>query len=80
MSVGKVDNKGKARKLPIKADVRKALCFPGGSTLMIAHLNKEDLDNSANNLHLPSLFKAGDEKVLKNTSLTESEYFISVIN
>ncbi|XP_076896307.1 uncharacterized protein LOC143549249 [Bidens hawaiensis] len=72
VSVGKVDDKGKARKLPIKADIRKALCFPGGSTLMIAHLNKEHLDNSANTLHLSSPFKPGDEKVLKNNSLIES--------
>ncbi|KAL8489428.1 hypothetical protein ACS0TY_025364 [Phlomoides rotata] len=32
--IGQVTKKGRARKLPIKADIRKALCFPGGSTLM----------------------------------------------
>ncbi|KAI7729787.1 hypothetical protein M8C21_014319 [Ambrosia artemisiifolia] len=70
--VGKVDDKGRARKLPIKADIRKALCFPGGSTLMIAHLTKENSDNSANSLQLSSLLKTGDEKVWKNNSLRES--------
>ncbi|PIN20077.1 hypothetical protein CDL12_07238 [Handroanthus impetiginosus] len=39
--IGEVDKKGKARRLPIKADVRRALCFPGGSTLMISHLLKD---------------------------------------
>ena len=27
----------------IKADIRRALCFPGGSTLMVSHLNKDTL-------------------------------------
>ncbi|KAL8254598.1 hypothetical protein R6Q59_032819 [Mikania micrantha] len=70
--VGKVDDKGRARKLPIKADIRKALCFPGGSTLMVAHLIKEYSDNSTNNLQLSSLLKPGDENVLKGNPLMES--------
>ncbi|KAJ0978878.1 hypothetical protein J5N97_014352 [Dioscorea zingiberensis] len=41
MSIGKVDNKGKARRLPLKAGIRRPLCFPGGSTLMIAHLKND---------------------------------------
>ncbi|XP_039128831.1 uncharacterized protein LOC120264968 isoform X3 [Dioscorea cayenensis subsp. rotundata] len=41
MSIGKVDHKGKACKLPIKPNIRRALCFPGGSTLMIAHLKND---------------------------------------
>lgn len=45
VSIGEVDTKGRARRLPIKADVRRALCFPGGSTLMVSHLN---MGNSAN--------------------------------
>ncbi|KAL3819743.1 hypothetical protein ACJIZ3_005648 [Penstemon smallii] len=36
--IGEVDKKGKARRLRIKADIRRALCFPGGSTLMVSHL------------------------------------------
>ncbi|KAL9232612.1 hypothetical protein vseg_007703 [Gypsophila vaccaria] len=40
VSIAEMGTKGKARRLPIKADVRRALCFPGGSTLMISHLNK----------------------------------------
>ena len=39
--MAEVDKKGRARRLPIKADIRKALCFPGGSTLMVCHLNKD---------------------------------------
>ncbi|KAI3787061.1 hypothetical protein L1987_41245 [Smallanthus sonchifolius] len=71
--VGKVDDNGRARKLPIKADIRKALCFPGGSTLMISHLTKEHSDNSANNIQLSSLLKPGDEKASKNNSLIEND-------
>ncbi|XP_050245567.1 uncharacterized protein LOC126693588 isoform X1 [Quercus robur] len=52
VSIAEVDNKGRARRLPIKADIRKALCFPGGSTLMVSHLNKELADNSAGSLRL----------------------------
>lgn len=40
ISIGEVNRKGKPRGLPIKANIRRALCFPGGSTLMVAHLNK----------------------------------------
>lgn len=39
MVIGEVNRKGRARRLPIKADIRKALCFPGGSTLMVSHLS-----------------------------------------
>lgn len=39
MVIGEVNKKGRARRLPIKADIRKALCFPGGSTLMVSHLS-----------------------------------------
>lgn len=35
-----MDTKGRARRLPIRADIRRALCFPGGSILMISHLNE----------------------------------------
>ncbi|KAG6528382.1 uncharacterized protein LOC122041593 [Zingiber officinale] len=38
--VGEVDGKGKAGKLPVKANIRKALSFPGGSMLMVAQLKK----------------------------------------
>ncbi|XP_030520551.1 uncharacterized protein LOC115734104 isoform X1 [Rhodamnia argentea] len=41
VSVAEVDSKGRARRLPIRADIRKALCFPGGSTLMVSHLSKD---------------------------------------
>ncbi|XP_077218730.1 N-acetyltransferase isoform X2 [Tasmannia lanceolata] len=41
ISIAEVDTKGRAGRLPIKADIRRALCFPGGSTLMVSHLAKE---------------------------------------
>uniref|UniRef100_A0ACD5U3D6 Uncharacterized protein n=1 Tax=Avena sativa TaxID=4498 RepID=A0ACD5U3D6_AVESA len=40
VSVGEVDTKGKIRKIPVRADIKRALCFPGSSTLMVAHLKK----------------------------------------
>ncbi|KAM6592525.1 hypothetical protein CsatA_000228 [Cannabis sativa] len=53
VSVAEVDVKGRARRrLPIKADVRKALCLPGGSTLMVSHLKQEASDHSADPLQL----------------------------
>ncbi|XP_027070282.1 uncharacterized protein LOC113776092 [Coffea eugenioides] len=42
--IGEVNTKGRARRLPIKAEIRKALCFPGGSTLMVSHLNDSSAD------------------------------------
>lgn len=38
MVIGKVNKKGRASRIPIKAGVRRALCFPGGSTLMASHI------------------------------------------
>ncbi|CAN7007167.1 unnamed protein product [Brassica oleracea var. botrytis] len=40
-TLAEVDQKGKAKRLHIKSNIRKALCFPGGSTLMLSHLKKE---------------------------------------
>lgn len=39
-SIAEVDKKGRPRRLPIKPNIRRALCFPGGSTLMVSHLNE----------------------------------------
>ncbi|XP_058749892.1 uncharacterized protein LOC131622894 isoform X2 [Vicia villosa] len=47
-SIAEVDTRGRARRLPIKADIRKTLCLPGGSTLMVCHLKKELLDDNTN--------------------------------
>ena len=52
MSVAEVDVKGRTRRLPIKADIRKALCFPGGSTLMVSHLKQDASAHSADSLKL----------------------------
>jgi hypothetical protein len=40
VSVGEVDTKGKIRRIPVRADIKRALCFPGSSTLMVTHLKK----------------------------------------
>ncbi|CAA7388479.1 unnamed protein product [Spirodela intermedia] len=40
-SIGDVDGKGRVRRLPVRASVRKALCFPGDSTLMVSQLKKD---------------------------------------
>ncbi|KAI3514406.1 hypothetical protein L1887_12784 [Cichorium endivia] len=72
VSVGQVDTKGKAKKLPIKADIRKALCFPGGSTLMISHLQKESSYNSAVSLQVSSLLKSHEKST--TASMGQSQH------
>lgn len=57
VSIGEVDTKGRGRRLPIKANIRRALCFPGGSTLMVSHLNKDASTNPAEPIKLPFLLK-----------------------
>ncbi|KAM7500101.1 hypothetical protein LguiA_024515 [Lonicera macranthoides] len=57
VSIGEVDTKGRGRRLPIKANIRRALCFPGGSTLMVSHLNNDTLTNPAEPIKLPFLLK-----------------------
>lgn len=52
VSVAEVDAKGRAHRIPIKAGIRRALCFPSGSTLMVSHPNKDCSDNSADLLRL----------------------------
>ncbi|KAL1312479.1 uncharacterized protein [Arachis hypogaea] len=55
ISIAQVDAKGKARRFPVKASIRKALCFPGGSTLMACHLRTEFSADAADSMHcLPS--------------------------
>jgi len=52
-----VGTKGRARRLPVKADIQKSLCFLGGSTLMVCHVTKECLADDANTSKcLPSQF------------------------
>nr|XP_043620177.1 uncharacterized protein LOC122592029 [Erigeron canadensis] len=63
VAVGQVDTKGRARRLPIKADIRKALCFPGGSTLTVAHLEKECSNNTAESVQLSSLLKPNKKAI-----------------
>ncbi|XP_011075377.1 uncharacterized protein LOC105159868 [Sesamum indicum] len=58
--IGEVDKKGRARKLPIKADVRRALCFPGGSTLMVCHLHSDSSSKAVNLSTLRSPLKLSE--------------------
>ncbi|KAK7244490.1 hypothetical protein RIF29_39313 [Crotalaria pallida] len=68
--IAHVGAKGKAQRLPVKADIRKSLCFPGDSTLMVFHLRKEFLVGATNSMRrlpsqvhncLPSAFAANDQ-------------------
>lgn len=54
VSIAEVDAKGRARgrRLPIKPDIRRALCFPGGSQLMVTHLNDNLHDIGAYSIKL----------------------------
>ncbi|RWW62097.1 hypothetical protein BHE74_00030794, partial [Ensete ventricosum] len=53
VTIGEVNSKGKVRRLPIRADIRRALSFPGGSMLMVAHVKKDtSIDNSLQHLNL----------------------------
>ncbi|XP_073147169.1 uncharacterized protein [Henckelia pumila] len=54
--IGKVNKKGRASRLPIKAGVRRALCFPGGSTLLASHISM-DASSKAMELLLPLQMK-----------------------
>ncbi|CAG7873715.1 unnamed protein product [Brassica rapa] len=62
-TLAEVDQKGKAKRLHIKSNIRKALCFPGGSTLMLSHLKKE-----------PSVNPVAGDSVKLGESFGESVY------
>ncbi|KAK1366068.1 microcephalin [Heracleum sosnowskyi] len=49
--VGEVNTKGRARRLPVRADVRRSLCFPGGSTLMISHIMIDSANSTEPLIH-----------------------------
>ncbi|XP_020275882.1 uncharacterized protein LOC109850310 isoform X2 [Asparagus officinalis] len=57
-SVGEINRKGKPCKLPVKANIRRALCFPGGSTLMIAYLNRNNMGSANFSEHAKFSFPA----------------------
>ncbi|GMH20183.1 hypothetical protein Nepgr_022024 [Nepenthes gracilis] len=57
ISIAEIDTKGKAPRLPIKVDIRRALCFPGGSTLMISHLNNHLQDTQENVIKMSLSYK-----------------------
>ncbi|XP_031251016.1 uncharacterized protein LOC116108910 [Pistacia vera] len=73
-SIAEVDTKGRTRRLPIKADIRKALCFPGGSTLMISHLDKNPSTNFPDSLNFCFPLKpCGKSSVLSVNESVEPE-------
>ncbi|XP_021741099.1 uncharacterized protein LOC110707378 [Chenopodium quinoa] len=71
VSIAEVNTKGRVRKLPIRADIRRALCFPGGSTLMVTHLNE--------NLHDIGVYsvKLCLDSAKKSTSATDEFYSLA---
>lgn len=75
VSIAEVDSKGRARrlprKLPIRADIRRALCFPGGSKLMVTHLNENLHDTGAQSI------KMCWNSARKSTSSTKEFYSLA---
>ncbi|XP_021744592.1 uncharacterized protein LOC110710573 isoform X2 [Chenopodium quinoa] len=71
VSIAEVNTKGRVRKLPIRADIRRALCFPGGSTLMVTHLSE--------NLHDIEVYsiKLCLDSAKKSTSATDEFYSLA---
>ncbi|KAK9289461.1 hypothetical protein L1049_007616 [Liquidambar formosana] len=69
VSIAEVDTKGRARRLPIKADIRRALCFPGGSTLMVSHLNNDISANHAD----PQKLCFSSKPLMKSLSYAETK-------
>lgn len=41
-TIAQVDDKGKAKRLPIKTDVRRAMSMPGNAMLLVSHLNGDN--------------------------------------
>nr|GMD85663.1 microcephalin isoform X1 [Ipomoea batatas] len=81
--IGQVDAKGKARRLPIRADIRRALCFPGGSTLLVSHLNKESLTNSPENLMMTVAPNSPDKLPIsqkRDKNVPEGNHFSNGVN
>nr|XP_027066026.1 uncharacterized protein LOC113691896 [Coffea arabica] len=64
--IGEVNTKGRARRLPIKAEIRKALCFPGGSTLM--KLQPECIEESGHS--------EGGNQLISSTAYSQAENLV----
>ncbi|KAL0929004.1 hypothetical protein M5K25_000943 [Dendrobium thyrsiflorum] len=64
ITVGVVDGKGKARKLPVRADIRRALCFPGDATLMVAHLKKDIVTLMESSQHVERNFSSKSNMIV----------------
>ncbi|KXG21877.1 uncharacterized protein LOC8077933 [Sorghum bicolor] len=81
VSVGEVDTKGKVRKIPVRADIKRTLCFPGGSTLMVAHLKKQlpimqTWEKPQTTLHtvVPDSISPGDTNFLSSDNMVLQTY------
>ena len=70
--IAEVDAKGRPCRLPIKADIRKALCFPGGSTLMVVHLRKDFLADAEKSIKC-LLSQQQQNSLTYGTAITENE-------
>ncbi|THU57906.1 hypothetical protein C4D60_Mb03t08510 [Musa balbisiana] len=70
ITVGEVNSKGKVSRLPIRADIRRALSFPGGSMLMVAHVKKDTNNIGCNSgkINLREAVREFDVDVKDNSS------------
>ncbi|PIA48277.1 hypothetical protein AQUCO_01400695v1 [Aquilegia coerulea] len=76
--IAKVDAKGKVRRLPIRADIRRALCFPGGSTLMVSYLNKNDSSALNPSNHLGSRFLSTDHALPSSSVSAKTQELVGL--
>ncbi|XP_064999914.1 uncharacterized protein LOC135633873 [Musa acuminata AAA Group] len=70
ITIGEVNSKGKVSRLPIRADIRRALSFPGGSMLMVAHVKKDTSNIGCNSgkINLREAVREFDVDVKDNSS------------
>ncbi|KAF9595077.1 hypothetical protein IFM89_036966 [Coptis chinensis] len=82
-TIAEVDGKGKVRRLPIKADIRKALSFPGGSSLMVSHLSENNsiVSNPSNDLepNLPEFEGTVDCYGTPNSKLSQDRQVLNEV-
>lgn len=71
--IAEVDKKGRTGRLPIKPNVRKALCFPGGSTLMLSRLNNDNQPKSADFSQSTNQLKSHYESANQMIFIDDSE-------
>eukprot|EP01018_Ginkgo_biloba_P030891 Gb_07005 [translate_table: standard] len=86
VTVAEVDSKGKARKLPIKTDIRRAMCMPGSASLLVAHLNKDNYSRGNAQAFTPprhirpcSFLVSGNEPVKSFTKMSPVSHITTPI-